>query len=148
MAPEYSLPLRGSDASRLLNSREIASVVLNRYGAILWPDQSEPAPHLIDRSLQWARDSTIDPSRYYKWTALGHSHPKKGSLTDLQISKLGIRMTKFVGLVYDLPTKMSMGVDWKAVELVLDDMDIREETLGGRFEDLPGELRRQILRVD
>jgi hypothetical protein len=34
------------------------------------------------------------------------------------------------------------------VALVLDDLEVREETLGGRFEDLPGELRRQVLRLD
>jgi hypothetical protein len=50
--------------------------------------------------------------------------------------------------VYDLPIKRRAGVDWTAVALVLDDSEIREETLGGRFEGLPGELKRQILRVD
>ena len=56
-------------------------------------------------------------------------------------------MTRFVGLVYELPVRKSAGVDWNAVALVLDDRDVREGTLGGRFEELPGELRRQILRV-
>ena len=148
MAPEYSLPLKNTGANRFINSREIAAVFLNRYGTILWPDESEPAPHLIDRSLKFSRYSTVDPARYYEWMALGHAHPKKGSLTDLQVSKLGIRMTKFVGFVYDLPIKKSAGVDWSAVSLVLDDEGVREETLGGRFEDLPGELRRQVLRMD
>jgi hypothetical protein len=148
MAPEYPLPLRNVNTTRFLNSREVASVFLNRYGAILWPDESQPAPHLIDRSLIHARDSTVDPSRYWEWTRLGESHPKKGSLTDLQISELGVRMTKFVGLVYDLPIKRRAGTDWTAVALVLDDAEVREETLGGRFEELPGELKRQVLRLD
>jgi hypothetical protein len=148
MAPEYPLPLRNVNTTRFLNSREVASVFLNRYGAILWPDESQPAPHLIDRSLIHARDSTVDPSRYWEWTRLGESHPKKGSLTDLQISELGVRMTKFVGLVYDLPIKRRAGTDWTAVALVLDDAEVREETLGGSFEELPGELKRQVLTLD
>jgi hypothetical protein len=148
MAPEYPLPLRNVNATRFLNSREVASVFLNRYGAILWPDESQPAPHLLDRTLTHARDSTVDPSRYWEWTRLGESHPKKGSLTDLQISELGVRMTKFVGLVYDLPIKRRAGTDWTAVALVLDDAEVREETLGGSFEELPGELKRQVLRLD
>lgn len=148
MTPEYSLPLQNTGAQRFLNSREVATVFLNRYGAVLWPDESQPAPHLIDRSLQFARDGTVDPSRYWEWQALGHPHPKKGSLTDLQVSKLGIRVTKFVGLVYDLPIRRRAGVDWDVIALVLDDSEVRGETLGGRFEELPGGLKRQVLRVD
>ena len=148
MAPEFPLPLQNTNATRFLNSREVATVFLDRYGSMLWPDESEPAPHLIDRSLQFERDGTVEPSRYWEWMKMGESHPKKGSLQDLQISKLGIHMTKFVGLVYDLPIKRRAGVDWTAVALVLDDSEIREETLGGRFEGLQGELKRQILRVD
>jgi len=56
-------------------------------------------------------------------------------------------MIRFVELVYDLPIRKSADVDWNAVALVLDERDVREGTLGGRFEELPGELRRQILRV-
>lgn len=148
MAPEYPLPLQNTGAQRFLNSREVATVFLSRYGSILWPDESEPAPHLIDRTLQFARDGTVDPSRHWEWMNLGHPHPKKGSLTDLQISKLGIKMTKFVGLVYDLPIRRRAGVDWDVIALVLDDMNVREETLGGRFEYLPDELKRQVLKVD
>jgi hypothetical protein len=148
MAPEYSLPLQNTGAQRFLNSREVATVFLNRYGSVLWPEESQPAPHLIDRSLQFARDGTVDPSRYWEWPALGHPHPKKGSLTDLQVSKLGISVTKFVGLVYDLPIRWRAGVDWDVIALVLDDSEVRGETLGGRFEELPGGLKRQVLRVD
>ena len=147
MAPEFDLPLQNTDAKRFLNSREVATVFLLRHGPTLWPEESQPAPHLIDRSLQFARDSSVDPSRYWEWMALGHPHPKKGSLTDLQISKLGIRMTKFIGLVYDLPVKRSGGVDWSVVALVLDDLEVGEETLGERGEMLPKELRRRVLSV-
>jgi hypothetical protein len=31
---------------------------------------------------------------------------------------------------------------------VLDDVLVREETLGARFEHLPDELKRQVLKVD
>jgi hypothetical protein len=148
MAPEFPLPLQNTGAQRFSNSREVATVFLHRYGSVLWPDESQPAPHLIDRTLQFARDGSVDPSRYWEWHNLGHPHPKKGSLTDLQISKLGIRMTKFVGLVYDLPIKRCVGVDWDVIALVLDDVLVREETLGARFEHLPDDLKRQVLKVD
>ena len=148
VAPEYSLPLQGTEAQRFLNSREIAGAFLYRYGATLWPDESQPAHYLLDRSLQFARDGTIDPSRRWEWMALGSSHPKKGSLTDLQISKLGILLTKFVGFVYDLPIKKRASVDWSAVALALDDLDVGAENLGSRLEELPLETKRQILRLD
>jgi hypothetical protein len=148
MAPEFPLPLQNTGAQRFSNSREVATVFLHRYGSVLWPNESQPAPHLIDRTLQFARDGSVDPSRYWEWHNLGHPHPKKGSLTDLQISKLGIRMTKFVGLVYDLPIKRCVGVDWDVIALVLDDMGVKEETLGGRFEHLPDGLKKQVLKVD
>jgi hypothetical protein len=57
-------------------------------------------------------------------------------------------MTKFVGLVYDLPIKRCVGVDWDVIALVLDDMGVKEETLGGRFEHLPDGLKKQVLKVD
>lgn len=56
-------------------------------------------------------------------------------------------MTKFIGLVYDLPVKRSAGVDWSVVALVLDDLKVGEETLGGRGEMLPEELRRRVWRA-
>lgn len=51
MAPEHDLPLQTTNAKRFLNSREVATVFLHRHGSALWPDESQPAPHLIDRSL-------------------------------------------------------------------------------------------------
>jgi hypothetical protein len=98
-------------SASFLNSREVATVFLNRYGPVLWPDESQPAPHLIDSSLQFTRDRSVDPSRYWEWMLLGQKFPKKGGLTDLQVSKLGIKMTKFVSLVYDLSVRKSVGVD-------------------------------------
>jgi hypothetical protein len=123
------LPLSGQQQNRYASACEIACVFLNRYGPVIWPNESEPAPHLINRALQFPRDSTIDKSRHEEWHALLVKPPARGTAQDLAVSLLGQRMTKFVRMVYQLPLVVTAEADWGAVAFVLDNPSVGEQPL-------------------
>lgn len=143
-SPNRALPSSGSARDRHLEARDIACQFLNRYGALFWPPEPQPAPHLCDRELQWPRDShlTIETAREYE--RLGVSVPKRGSALDLAMSELGVRMTGVVEVVFELPIEIRAKVDWRAVGFVLDDREVGEESLGEREGMLGLELRREV----
>lgn len=147
VTPDRTLPLANPPTSHYVSARELALVFLARYGTILWPpsESDDPAPHLLDRTLQYPRDASILPARYGEWTRLGMGPPLRGSAPDVAMSRLGMAVMGFVELVYKLPLEIDMGADWTAVALVLDDAGVGEENLGGRVWALPEGLRGQSL---
>jgi hypothetical protein len=140
-----ALPLDCSEPIRHLLARDLAYVFLKRYGDSFWPVAEEPAPHLLDRSLQCPRDTKISRERYPEWQALMQEPPKRGSMADVVMSKLGCRMTKFIEMVYCLPLKTRASVDLNAVEFVLNDASVWCEELGDRLHVLPRALRVTVV---
>lgn len=143
---DRTLPLDDHPAARYVAARELTCIFLARYGSMLWPPSStpDPAPHLLDRTLQYPRDASITPERHIEWTRLNMVPPPVGSAQDTVMSTLGTAVTGFVELVLMLPMEMDMGADWTAVALVLDDAGVGEDNLGQRVWALPEGLRAQM----
>lgn len=144
IAPERSLPIRDPERDRYISAREIACIFINRYGSIIWPLEPEPAPHLLDRSLQFPRDATIDRSRYEQWHALSVRPPIPGSAGDLSMSQLGQLMIKFVRMVYELPMKVMGEADWNVIAFVLDDTRWGREEVDFCTEEWSEAMRRSL----
>jgi hypothetical protein len=140
-----TLPLDYSELDRHILARDLAYVFLKRYGESFWPVAEEPAPHLLDRSLQCPRDAKVPRERYPEWQALMQEPPKRGSMADVVMSKLGCRMTKFIEMVYCLPLETRAPMDVTAVEFVLNDASVWCEELGDRLYVLPRALRVTVV---
>jgi hypothetical protein len=142
---DQKLPLDAPELRRYILARDLAYVFLKRYGESFWPPAEEPAPHLLDRLLQVPRDTKISRERYPEWQALMQEPPKRGSMADIVMSKLGCRLTKFIEMVYCLPLETRAPIDLTAVEFVLDDASVWSEQLGDRLHVLPEALRITLL---